>query len=75
MMMCLNNGCLLFQIAKQALVSPAAGKNLMAVTVKVQMFFKPQVAQQKTVKSLARARMIALVLLKIHLKRFNQLYT
>ena len=47
----------------------------MAVTVKVQMFFKPQVAQQKTVKSLARARMIALVLLKIHLKRFNQLYT
>ena len=42
----------------------------MAVTAKVQMFFKLNVAQQKTVKSLVRARMIMLVLLrKIHLKR------
>ena len=68
----------LSNMGKQALVSHAAGKKHMAVTTKIQMFLNPKLLKKirKTVKSLVQIRMIALVLLrKIHLRKFHQLYT
>ena len=38
-------------MGKQALVSHAAGMKHMAVTAKVQLFFKPKVAQQDSKES------------------------